>query len=47
MKIYLAGNQGAKCEGIRYLYNKEEDMKIYLAGIAPWKEQGLYDVTRR
>lgn len=43
MKIYLAGNQGAKCEGIRYLYNKEENMKIYLAGSAPWKEQGLYD----
>lgn len=38
MKIYLAGVNGR--------HNiVEEEMKIYLAGIPPWREDGLYDKT--
>ena len=36
MKLYLAGTNGRR-------WAIEEYMKIFLAGQAPWKEEGLYD----
>ena len=36
MKLYLAGTNGRR-------WTIEEYMKIFLAGQAPWKEEGLYE----
>lgn len=38
MRIYLAGTYSRP-----WVFYGGENMKIYLAGVAPWKETGLYD----
>ena len=38
MKVFLAGG-----ESRHWLHDKEERMKVFLAGTAPWRSEGIYN----
>lgn len=45
MKLFLAGIESRHWLLERERGRERDDLKVYLAGVAPWREQGLYDKT--
>lgn len=47
MRIYLAGENQKAWVMDKILNTAEGDMKVYLAGVAPWRDGGMYDDALR
>lgn len=43
MIIYLAGGEGHKHQLYQDIYKEDKNMQVYLAGVAPWRSEGIYD----